>query len=196
MNAQPLTTRSSEEPSVAGLRVRPFWPVVLYLLLAGSALLALWAQRSGAAPDEVTVIAPWVFLAFAVGFSIYRLSLVAVRRYSAFKALSQILVAALFFMLLLLPRVGSQAVAPVDPAAALADRDPRVRALAAEVLGWRQATSAGSALVRLLSDDHPTVRTAAHQALVRLNGGVDLGGASETLPIDDQAVGRWKARFP
>lgn len=184
MNAQPLTPPSADEPSVAGVRVRPVWPLVLYVLLGGSALLALWAQRSAAVPEPVTRIAPWAFLAFALGFSVYRLALVAARRYSAFKAFAQIIVAAMFFMMLRLPQ-GGASTARVELPALLRDADPRVRALSAEVVGWRGQSSAASALVPLLADRDADVRTAAHAALVRLNGGVDLG--LDTAP--------WAERF-
>lgn len=189
MNAQPLTTPPQpEEPSVAGMRVRPVLPLVLYALLVGSALLAFWAQRTEDAPEPVSRFAPWAFLAFAIGFSAYRLALVMAKRYSAFKAYSQIIVAAMFFMLLLLPQVQPPAVAVAveTPAALLADRDPRVRALAAEVVGYRQLAGEAPKLIGLLGDKDENVKTAAHGALVRLNGGADLG--------TDAA--KWRERFP
>jgi hypothetical protein len=194
MNAQPLTP-PTEEPSVAGVRVRPVLPMLLFVLLVGSALLALWAQQSPVAPEPISRFAPWAFLAFAIGFAAYRLALVAAKRYSAFKAFAQIIVAALFFMLLLLPQVSppleQPAVAPED---LLRDRDPRVRALAAEVLGYREAQRVADlpaanpahakALVELLGDSNEAVRQAARKALTQLNGGREL----------EPAV--WKERFP
>ena len=63
-----------EEPSVAGLRVRPVWPMVLYVLLVSSAALALYTQRRPVTP-ELDRLAPWIFLAFAVGFAGYRFAL-------------------------------------------------------------------------------------------------------------------------
>lgn len=181
MNAHPQTA----EPSVAGVKVRPVVPVLLYVLLLGSALLALWAQRSAVAPDGLTRAAPWAFLAFAIGFSVYRLSLVAAKRYSAFKAFAQIIVAAMFFMMLLLPQVTTPN-APKSLAASLRDTDPTVRALAAEVAGYRAAAAEAPALVVLLADSDARVRSAAHDALVRLNGGIDLGTEGSA----------WRARFP
>jgi hypothetical protein len=187
MNAQSLSPQT-EEPSVAGVKVRPAWPLALYGLLVGSALLALWAQQADTAPESLSRFAPWAFLAFAVGFAAYRLALVMAKRYSAFKAFAQILVAALFFMLLLLPQVGQPARSNTAAAASalLGDPNPNVRALAAEVLGYRQAISEASRLVGLLSDGNELVREAAHDALVRLNGGADLG----------REPGPWKERFP
>lgn len=185
MNAQPLTP--PEEPSVAGMKVRPVLPVVLYALLVGSALLALWAQRAGTAPEPVSRFAPWAFLAFAIGFAAYRLSLVAARRYSPFKAFSQIGVAAMFFMLLLFPQVVAPPMSPTTGLGGLlADPDPRVRALAAEVAGHRGAVGEAGSLIGLLRDERPEVSTAARAALVKLNGGVDLGADATA----------WKARFP
>ena len=61
-----------------------------------------------------------------------------------------------------------------------------VRALAAEVIGYRQSTADAPKLVDLLDDPSEVVRSAAHDALVRLNGGTDLGA--------DRA--KWKERFP
>ena len=185
MNAQPLTP-PSEEPSVAGVRVRPVLPILLFVLLVGSALLALWAQQVPDAPEPISRFAPWAFLAFAIGFSAYRLALVAAKRYSAFKAFAQIVVAALFFMLLLFPQVVRPSDAVSAPAALLSDRDPKVRALAAEVVGWRQSIVDAPRLIGLLSDSNDAVRVAAHDALVRLNAGADLGAQPEA----------WKARFP
>lgn len=187
MNAQPATTPPSpEEPSVAGLKVRPVLPLVLYALLVGSALLAFWAQRADTAPEPISRFAPWAFLAFAIGFSAYRLALVVAKRYSAFKAFSQILVAALFFMLLLLPQVVQPQQGAIAPPALLDDKDPRVRALSAELIGWRAQVAEAPKLVALLSDPDERVRAAAHDALVKLNGGADLG----------TDVATWKERFP
>jgi len=157
--------------------------MLLFFLLGGSALLALWAQQSPIAPEPISRFAPWAFLAFAIGFSAYRLALVVAKRYSPFKAFAQIVVAALFFMLLLFPRV----VLPIDatPGSLLSDRDPKVRALAAEVVGWRQSVSEAPKLIGLLSGSTEAVRVAAHDALVRLNAGADLGVQPEA----------WKARY-
>lgn len=178
MNAKPET---SDEPSVVGVRVRPLWSIVLYALLVLSAGVAMYAQRSPGVDPAVARTAPWIFLIFALGFSIYRLALVAARRYSPFKAFIQIFLAALFFLLLLFPRVQG----PVDPGSMLHHRDEKVRALAAEVAGYRGDLSQAPHLVKLL-DDAPEVKAAAHAALVKLNGGVDLGEGAEA----------WEKRFP
>lgn len=179
MNANPETT---EEPSVVGVRVRPSWSIALYALLVMSAALALYAQRSPANLDpSLSRAAPWLFLVFAAGFTVYRVALVVARRYSPFKAFFQIFLAALFFLLLLFPRVEAPAEATL-----LGHRDDRVRALAAEVAGWRQDATQAHALVKLLADPSAEVRDAAHASLVKLNGGTDLGASSES----------WEKRFP
>jgi hypothetical protein len=185
MNADPA---KDDEPSVVGMRVRPKLALALYALLVVSAATALWTQNNaGVAPVWVERGAPWVFLAFVIGFGAYRLALVSAGRYSAFKAFFQIFVAVLFFLLLLLP--GSPFVKVPSNAAPLAsllrDPDPKVRALAAEVAGYRRDATAAPLLVILLSDSDPAVATQAHAALVRLNDGGDLG--TEPAP--------WKERF-
>ena len=191
MNAAP-TSQSPHEPRVAGVRVRPGLALGLYVLLLFSAGVALWAQRNPSAPQLVSRASPFIFLAFAVGFAAYRLALVMARRYSAFKAFFQISLAALFFMLLLLPQVTPATVATGLPLTGLmADPDPRVRALAAEVAGYRREASAASSVAQLLDDPEASVRQAAHAALVRLNDGVDLGTAD-----DSTASTTWKERFP
>lgn len=165
----PSPAGSSSEPEVAGLKVRPAWPVALYALLVASAAFALYAERAPVDP-LIGRIAPWTFLVFAVGFAVYRLALVAARRYSAFKALFQVFTAAMFFLLLLAPGRAT----PEAPGL-LGHPDAAVRALAAKVIGLEQDQSQARALLPLLSDSTLEVRDAAHQALVRLNGGVDLG---------------------
>ncbi len=160
---------------MAGVRVRPLWPVVLFVLLVASAALALYAERSENVDPLVAKSAPFVFLAFAVGFAVYRLALVVARRYSAFKAFFQIFVAALFFMLLLLP--GTPSTNGRLPGL-LGHREPQVRALAAKVAGLEGDQAQRGSLVMLLDDPSAEVRTAAHAALVKLNGGVDLGPTS------------------
>lgn len=179
MNAKPDTT---EEPSLAGVRVRPAWSIALYALLVLSAGVAFYAQRSAGLHPEVARVAPWIFLVFALGFATYRVALVAARRYSPFKAFIQVFLAALFFLLLLSPRFE----APGDQGSLLQSPDARVRAQAAELVGWRAEVGQAPALVGLLDDPSPLVRSAAHEALVKLNGGADLGTASDG----------WRRRFP
>jgi hypothetical protein len=166
--------------------------MALYALLVASAGLAMYAQRAPVAP-ELSRMSTWIFLAFAVGFAAYRFALVAARRYSPFKAFFQVFIAALFFMLLLWPgRSGPVAGdVPQGLPAALRSNDAQKRALAAEVAGFRGDVAQAAALVRLLEDPSPDVRAAAHTALVKLNGGVDLGAAEESA-----ARAAWRERFP
>lgn len=180
MSANPA--QSPDEPSVVGVKVRPVWSIVLYALLVLSAAVAFYTQRTPGIDPLVARGAPWIFLVFALGFSIYRIALVAARRYSPFKAFIQIFLSALFFLLLLFPRVETQA--GVHPL--LQHPDERVRAQAAELAGYRGDQSGGAELVKLLDDASPQVRTAAHAALVKLNAGTDLG--------DNAAA--WRNRFP
>lgn len=178
MNAKPEPT---DEPSVGGVRVRPAWSIALYALLVLSAGVAFYAQRSPDLDPAVARIAPWIFLVFALGFAVYRVALVAARRYSPFKAFIQVFLAALFFMLLLSPRIEVK-----GDGSLLSHRDERVRAQAAELVGWHGDLPQAPAVVRLLDDPSPLVRAAAHEALVKLNGGADLGTAE----------GAWRERFP
>jgi hypothetical protein len=186
MNADPL---KADEPSVVGMRVRPNWTIALFALLVASAAAALWTQsHPGSAPGWVEQGAPWLFLAFVVGFAAYRFALVAAGRYSAFKAFFQVFIAVLFFLLLRLPGIPFVS-PPTAPAMSLAvllkDADPRVRALAAEVAGYRHDAASAEALIGLLGDADAATRAQARAALVRLNDGGDLG--ADPAP--------WKERF-
>jgi hypothetical protein len=178
MNAPPVDANPKgdpgDEPSVAGVPVRPLWPMVLYAILAASAVLALYAEQTPKLDPWVGKAAAWVFLAFAVGFAAYRTALIAARRYSPFKGFLQVLIAALFFMLLLFP-VAKAPTKPPGPHALLSHKDPVVREAGAKVVGFEQDLSGAPQLVGLLDDPSPQVRHAAHAALVRLNGGADLG---------------------
>lgn len=177
-------------PTVGPVKVRPALAVVLYAVLVCAALLVLWAKQAAHPPAALVQAAPWVFLAFAVGFAAYRLALVMAKRYSAFKAFLQLAIMASFFMLLL--GGGGAAVSVAGPLTqALADVDPRVRALAAELVGYRQELTSAARLVELLRDATPEVRAAAHGALVRLNAGSDLGPGT-----DDASRQAWRERFP
>ncbi|PZR17373.1 MAG: hypothetical protein DI536_03355 [Archangium gephyra] len=183
MNAKPVSDQSPDEPSVVGVRVRPFWSLVLYALLVISAGVALFAQRAPNVSPRLVQLSPWLFLTFALGFTVYRLALVLARRYSPFKAFIQIFLAALFFMLLLFPRAAGQSTVA---SSLLLNADSRVRAMAAENAGFRGDVTQARALVPLLGDPEETVRSAAHEALVKLNGGSDLGSERSA----------WEARFP
>src|SRR4051812_45915338 len=80
-----------DPPQLGGIRFGPSLTGALYLLLVGSAALALWAESSPAGlPRSLGAVAPWAFLTFAAAFAIYRLVLVKARRYRASKAFFQI----------------------------------------------------------------------------------------------------------
>jgi hypothetical protein len=181
MSANPA--QSPDEPSVVGVRVRPAWSIALYVLLVLAVGFAFYTQRTPGIDPLIARGAPWIFLVFALGFSIYRIALVAARRYSPFKAFIQIFLAALFFLVLLFPGVESQthAGAPL-----LQHPEERVRVQAAELAGYRGDQAEAKQLVKLLEDPSPQVRAAARGALVKLNAGTDLGENADA----------WRARFP
>lgn len=171
--------------------MRRGWPIALYLLLVVSAGLAVYAQRSAGVDPLVAKASSVLFLAFAVGFAIYRFALVAARKYSPFKAFFQVFIAALFFMVLLWPAFQPPRKAGASPLVhALSAIDAEKRALAAELAGHRRDVAAAPRLVELLSDSAPAVRAAAHGALVRLNDGLDLGSGD-----DEASKQAWKERF-
>ena len=191
MTAQPPP--QDDTPHVGSIRFGPALAGALYLLLVGSAGLALAARRFPAAmPGWLGASAPWVFLAFLVCFTIYRLVLVQAKKYRAGKAFFQVGSAVLFFMLLL-PWARPNDEAPADRVlVALADPNPDVRALAAELAGTRtDGLKYAPRLVDALADPDETVRREAHRSLVKLAGGVDLGG-----PDAPAAVKAWRERFP
>ncbi|MBX7117009.1 MAG: hypothetical protein K1X64_22000 [Myxococcaceae bacterium] len=195
---------AAEEPNVGGVRLRPTLTVGLFVLLVASAALALWVERNAAtAAPGLVLAAPWIFLAFAVGFSIYRLSLVAAKRYSAFKAFFQVGVAALFFMLILPGPPKAQSIElPKDRdwKLLLQDPNPKVRALTASLarfeIRWKdpvakeQHQNVARALVTALEDEDALVREEAHRTLVLIVG-KDLGPA-----ISPEARTAWKAAVP
>jgi hypothetical protein len=75
----------------------------------------------------------------------------------------------------------------------LKDDRPETRAATARLAGEKQLPW-GDGLIELLQDDAALVRQAAHQALVRLNKGEDLGPAKEDDATEwAAAVAKWKA---
>jgi hypothetical protein len=160
---------------------------VLYALLVGSAALTFWGWQ-----PEIT---PWLFLTFLVFFAFYRLGLVRAGKYRAFKAFFQIGLGFLVWLLLMpaFRRPPSLAQRPHASAIVeeLSDPDPRIRALAAEVAGYRpEGHDYAAQLVQRLQDPDPKVREVAHRSLVQLTG-ADLG------PADDPgAQAAWRSRYP
>lgn len=141
-------------------RRSPALPIALYVLLTISAGLALYGQSTPHFSGTLGKVAPWVFLAFACGFAVYRIALVIARRYSPFKAFGQISVAALFFMLLLQHR-------PRVPENLLRHPDASVREAAATLCGYEDRGLCARYLQVLLEDPSMRVRVAAARALER-----------------------------
>jgi hypothetical protein len=187
-----VSSKKQAQVQAAGARFGPVLALILYSLLLASAVVALGTRRfPGVLPPALGIIAPSLFLLFLVSFAAYRLVLVRVKKYPASKALFQIGAAALFLPLLL-PAAKSRYDAPVDDLEVLLmNGNPRVRAVTAEVMGYRtDGVRYAPLLVKVLSDPDARVRDEAHRSLVRL-AGEDLGpGQSE------QEREAWKRRFP
>jgi hypothetical protein len=157
-----------------------------------SAFLALWSRRfPGELPNALQAAAPWSFLVFLAVFAFYRLGLMRAGRYPSFKGFFQIGIGLLVFTLML-PHARSVYQAPqAGISAALANSNSEVRALAAELAGYRpDGRQYAPQLVKALEDGDAWVREEAHASLVRL-AGQDLG-----RPDDPAAVERWRKRFP
>jgi hypothetical protein len=74
----------------------------------------------------------------------------------------------------------------------LKDGDAVVRATAARIVGAKRLPL-GVELIDLLSDDDADVRQAAHQALVRLNRGIDLGPDADAGEAErSAAIKKWR----
>jgi hypothetical protein len=73
--------------------------------------------------------------------------------------------------------------------------DEVIRATAARVVGSKRLPL-GADLIDLLSDDAAEVRQAAHQSLVRLNHGTDLGPAADADEAERAAaIKKWRDRW-
>jgi HEAT repeats len=184
-------TQVDQPPRWRSIQAGPALAVFLYALLIGTAALALWVREfPGVLAPGLEKAAPFVFLVFVGCFAAYRLALVSARKYPAFKAFFQIAAATLFFMLLLPSARRPYGQADDALAELLQDRNPKVRALAAEVARHRpDAPKYGSLLVRSLQDPDRHVRDEAHRSLVEI-AGTDLGG-----PDSPTAVKAWEDRF-
>ena len=140
-----------------------FLPLVSYVFLALSAMLALFANRVSWLPHEVSQVAPWAFLCFAGGFAFYRGMLVLAGRYSAFKAFAQILFAGLFFLLLL-----NSARRTAKNISNFTHADASVRLMAVKLCGYEPQDNCRVALRQALNDPSEDVRNAAASSLQRL----------------------------
>jgi hypothetical protein len=158
----------------------------LYALLVASALLTFWAGGSIGGRQlgvREARAAPILFGIFLVVFAVYRLALVRAKKYPAATGLFQIGLGALVWVLLL-PGSRERLAAPPrsgrdDVEVYLASPQPQLRALAAEVAGYRNdpARYAGP-LIEHLADPDPRVRETARVSLVRMAGGDAAPGAT------------------
>jgi hypothetical protein len=153
----------------------------LYALLVLSALFTFWSGGAVAGrtlPSWTQSVAPTIFAIFLAIFTVYRFALMRAKKYPAATGLFQVGLGALIWVLLL-PSTRQKIRPPSAPSdevpALMASPDPRVRALAVEVAGYRGdgAHYAGD-LIERLEDADPVVRERAHAALVRLAGS-DVG---------------------
>jgi len=187
-----VSSRNQPQLGAGGIRFGPSLAAILYLLLLASAVVALGTRRfPGLFPPVLELIGPSLFLLFLICFAVYRLALVRARKYPTSKAFFQIGAAALFFTLLL-PATKSQYEPPLDDVEMLlADDNPKVRALAAEVIGHRaDGSKHASRLVKALRDPDVRVRKQAHRSLVRLSG-EDLGSGQNEAELK-----AWESRYP
>jgi len=149
----------------------------LYVLLVLSALFTFWSGGPVAGrtlPRWTQSVAPTLFAVFLLIFAVYRFALMRAKKYPAATGLFQVGLGALIWVLLL-PST-RQKIAP-PPAAAdevpalMTSPDPRVRAVAVEVAGYRgDGTRYAPELIDRLEDADAAVRERAHGALVRLAG--------------------------
>ena len=157
----------------------------LYVLLVASALLTFWAGGEigwRELPRWAAAAAPVLFGVFLLVFAVYRLALVRAKKYPAAMGLFQIGLGALVWVLLLPgTRQGIGREPGDDVQVLMRSSDPRVRALAAEVAGYRANPRHAADLVERLDDGDPAVRAAAHAALIRIFG-KDLSPGEEGPP--------------
>jgi hypothetical protein len=156
----------------------------LYVLLVLSALFTFWSGEPVAGrtlPRWTQSVAPTLFAVFLLIFAVYRFALMRAKKYPAATGLFQVGLGALIWVLLL-PST-RQKIAPPPAAtdevpALMTSPDPRVRALAVEVAGYRgDGTRYAPELIDRLEDADAAVRERAHSALVRL-AGTDVGRES------------------
>lgn len=165
---------------------------LLYVLLAAAAALTFVAGEDGGRklPPWMLNAAPTVFGMFLVAFAVYRLKLMAAKRYPALLGFFQIGLAALVWVLLLPSQRHKIAPSGGDDVQVLfASTDPHVRAVAAEVAGYRaDPAKYAPGLVDLVSDENADVRQQARAALARMAGADPSPGAD-----DASAAKAWRA---
>jgi hypothetical protein len=149
----------------------------LYVLLVLSALFTFWSGGAVAGrtlPGWTQSVAPTIFGIFLAIFTVYRFALMRAKKYPAAMGLFQVGLGALIWVLLLPStrhKIAPQGALTDDVPALMASPDPRVRALAVEVAGYRgDAARYAAELIDRLDDADGSVRERAHAALVRLSG--------------------------
>ncbi len=170
----------------AGLRFVQVLRPALYALLLASALFTFWSGGAVAGrslPPWTQSVAPTLFGIFLAIFAVYRFALMRAKKYPAATGLFQVGLGALIWVLLL-PST-RQRIAP-PPAtgdelpALMESADPRVRAIAVELAGFRGDGGRYAAqMIARLADADPVVRERAHAALVRL-AGTDAGRSARS----------------
>jgi hypothetical protein len=169
----------------AGLAFVQVLRPALYVLLVASAVFTFWAGGDIAGhelPLWAQAAAPLLFALFMAVFAVYRFALVRAKKYPAATGLFQVGLGALIWVMLL-PGTRNKIALHAQPAdqvpSLLESPDARVRALAAEVAGYREGGSRYAAgLIDRLSDADPRVREMAHASLARL-AGTDAGQGAE-----------------
>jgi hypothetical protein len=168
----------------AGLAFVPWLRPALYALLVLAALFTFWSGGEVAGrslPRWTQVVAPTLFAVFLAIFTLYRFALVRAKKYPAASGMFQVGLGALIWVLLLPStrhRITEPSGAGDDVPVLLSSPDPRVRALASEVAGYRHETRYVPALIDRLDDADAQVREQARAALVRL-AGTDAGEGAE-----------------
>jgi hypothetical protein len=148
----------------------------LYALLVLSALFTFWSGGAVAGrtlPRWTQSVAPTLFGIFLAIFAVYRFALMRAKKYPAATGLFQVGLGALIWVLLL--PSARQRIVPVSPQsdelpALMASPDPRVRAIAVELAGYRgEGERYAREMIERLDDADGAVRERAHAALVRLS---------------------------
>ncbi|HET7784437.1 MAG TPA: HEAT repeat domain-containing protein [Myxococcales bacterium] len=172
----------------AGLAFVQVLRPALYALLVLSALFTFWSGGELAGrqlPRWTQVVAPTLFAVFLAIFTVYRFALMRAKKYPAATGMFQIGLGALIWVLLLpstRQRIAPEAPAADEVPALMTAPDPRVRALAVEVAGYRADVKYVSGLIDRLDDADERVRGRAHAALARI-AGADAG----------EDAGAWRA---
>jgi hypothetical protein len=169
----------------AGLAFVQVLRPALYALLVLSALFTFWSGGAVAGrtlPGWTQSVAPTIFGIFLAIFTVYRFALMRAKKYPAATGLFQVGLGALIWVLLLPStrhKIGPQATTADEVPALLASPDPRVRAVAVELAGYRgDGRRYAAEVIERLNDADAAVRERAHTALVRL-AGQDAGRESD-----------------